>query len=242
MPNLRATTSGRTFLDAHDGAGGKPYVPPEAKPRFRGIMHAWAFVASLPAGALLIVAAAGNTAERWVALIYATSLTGLFGASAAHHRWTGTPWGRPWLRWLDHSMIYVLIAGSYTPLCLVALSQTWRVAVLVAVWSVAVAGVVIKLTRLHRFRRSAGALYLVMGWAAVIVLPQFARRLPPASMTLMAVGGLLYTAGAVVLFRRRPDPLPSVFGYHELWHALVVGAGACHFAMIFVALHSLPRP
>ena len=218
-----------------DASGFDPYAIPEQKPRWRGRLHAWAFFVSVPLGFVLVGFVATEPSTRAVAGIYAASLTGLYAASALHHRYLGTPRGRPWMRWLDHSMIYLLIAGTFTPICFVTLHR-WRAPVLGAMWVAAALGVGIKVTRWRRLRRTGGALYLVMGWAAVLAIPQFAHRLSLGALLLMGLGGLLYTCGAVILFRRRPDPNPAVFGYHEVWHACVVGASACHYAMVALAL------
>lgn len=208
------------------------------KPRWRGRLHLLAAVASVPAGVLLVALVAHGATARIGAAVYALSLTGLFAASATHHHLTGTPWGRPWMRWVDHAMIFVLIAGSYTPICLVALPRRWGVPILLAAWATALAGVVMKLTSLKRYRRVGGFLYMAMGWAAVFALPLFFRNLSEASLLLMMTGGLLYTIGAIVLYRRRPNPRPAVFGYHEIWHAFVVAAGACHFGMVAIVVHA----
>ena len=223
-------------IDRHDAAGVDPYRVPDQKPLWRGRLHAWAFFASLPLGVVLVGLVAHTSPYRVVAVVYALSLTGLYAASAAHHRYLGTPRGRAWMRWLDHSMIYVLIAGTFTPIGYVTLRSNWRWSILATMWGAAIIGVAIKLTRLRRFRRMGGALYLMMGWAAFFGVPQFAHFLSISALILMAGGGLLYTSGAVILVRRSPDPNPGVFGYHEVWHACVVGASICHYAMVALAL------
>ena len=194
------------------------------------------FFLSIPAGAAL-VGVATTPSARVGALVYALSLTGLFGTSAAYHRLARSVKARGLLRRLDHAMIFVLIAGSYTPMCLVALEGAWRVSALTLVWAGALAGVALKLFRLEAMRLG-NALYLVLGWAVLAILPQLAQRVAPLTLVLLAAGGLLYTGGAVVLTRRRPDPLPHVFGYHEVWHSLVVAAAACHYVMILRVLRA----
>ena len=165
--------------------------------------------------------------------MYWASLAGLFGASASYHRLGRTPRSVKWLRRLDHSMIFVLIAGTYTPICLLVLPKAWGIPMLVAVWVTALAGVIMKMVRVStRGGKSGSWLYVVMGWGAVLVLPQLLSHLDPVRVALLAAGGLLYTAGAVVLGSRRPDPRPATFGYHEIWHAFTIAAGACHFALI----------
>ncbi|MBW3574180.1 MAG: hemolysin III family protein [Actinobacteria bacterium] len=200
------------------------------RPRHRGRMHQIAFFVSIPAGAAL-VALATSASARVGAIVYALSLTGLFGTSAAYHRLAHGVRARAVMRRLDHAMIFVLIAGSYTPMCLLALRGSWRVAALSAVWSVAAVGVALKVFRLQAMRLG-NSLYVVLGWAVLLILPQLTDRVGAATIVLLGAGGVLYTVGAVVLTRRRPDPVPHVFGYHEVWHSLVVAAAACHYVMI----------
>lgn len=206
------------------------------KPRLRGVLHAGTAVVAVPAGGALVAVVDPSPPARLGAAIYALGLVGLFSVSGLYHRLAGTRWGRPWQRWADHAMIYVLIAATYTPICIAGLSTRWAVPLLVVVWTVAVVGVVMKLTPARRYRRALNALYLVMGWGAVVALPAFVRNLSPTVVALMIAGGLLYTAGATVLFRKSPQLRPMVFGYHELWHVFVVAAGVCHFAMVLLAL------
>ena len=142
-----------------------------------------------------------------------------------------------WFRRADHSMIYVLIAGTYTPLCLIALPAIWGIPMLVVAWVAALAGVIMKMVRLGVGEGSSGSwLYIVMGWGAVLTLPVLLTSLDVAQLILLGAGGLLYTLGAVVLARRRPDPVPDRFGYHEVWHSFTIAAGACHFALVATLL------
>ena len=204
-------------------------------PRLRGRLHQVAFFASIPAGIALVVAARSWPARAGV-LVYALSLTAMFGTSAALHRLRWSPRARLRMDRLDRTMIYVLIAGSYTPVCLLALRPGWRVALLALVWTGAAVGIALVL-RWNR-RRGTGVvrmvLYLGLGWMSVLVLPELARTLGLGQLALAVLGGVLYTVGAVVLIRRRPDPSPRVFGYHEVWHACTVAAGACHYALIWL--------
>jgi hemolysin III len=137
---------------------------------------------------------------------------------------------------LDRAMIYVLIAGSYTPVILLALRPGWRVALLALVWTVAAAGIVLVLLRTANpvVGLTRMILYLGLGWVSILLLPQLVGTLGLGRVTLAMVGGLFYTAGVVVLIRQRPDPVPQVFGYHEVWHAFTVAAGVCHFAFIWL--------
>lgn len=201
------------------------------KPLLRGRIHLAALLASVPAGVLVVLNA--STGEgRGAAVVYALTLSALFAASSAYHRLGRTERSRQWLRRMDHSTIYLLIAGSYTPICLLVLDGWRGWSMLSAVWAMAAIGVVLKLTRFDRTAVAGSVLYIAMGWAAVLVLPAMATALRPVTLSLLIVGGLTYTVGAVVLGRRRPDPFPRVFGYHEVWHTLVVVAGICHYTAI----------
>jgi hemolysin III len=207
-----------------------------AKPRLRGRLHQVAFAASIPAGSALVLAARTLPA-RLAAAVYALSLAGLYGTSAAFHlgRWSAAMRRR--MDQADHVMIYVLIAGSYTPFALLALDRAWGLTVLGVVWTVAVGGIAVVILR-HRIRLVGITLYLTLGWLGVLTLPWLAGRLGIAKLSLLLVGGILYTVGAVVLGRRRPDPNPLVFGYHEVWHAFTVAAGLCHYALIWLLVRA----
>lgn len=191
-----------------------------------------AFVLSLPAG-LALVELARPGAGRVGALIYALSLSALYGASAAYHRLGRSPVSQRWLRRIDHATIYVLIAGTYTPVCLLVLEGAWRWSLLGAVWTAAAVGVAMKLFRFDQGQRWGSVLYGAMGGAVVVVVPQLLTRLPVWAFGLLVAGGAVYTVGALVLATRRPNPYPRVFGYHEVWHCMVVVAGAFHWAVVF---------
>jgi len=210
-------------------------LPLPGKPRLRGRLHQVAFVVSIPAGIALVWAAQSPLA-RVAALVYAISLAAMFGTSAALHRRHWSP--RAWLRMdqLDRVMIYVLIAGSYTPVVLLALRPGWRVAFLALVWTVAAVGICLVLVwnRGRVIFVTRMVLYLGLGWISVVLLPQLADTIGLGRLALGVIGGVLYTVGVVVLIRRRPDPNPRVFGYHEVWHAFTVAAGACHYALIWL--------
>ncbi len=202
------------------------------RPSWRGWLHAVAFVLALPAG-LYLLTAADTAAARVAVAVYWASLAGSFATSASYHRLARSARAVLWFRRADHSMIFCLIAGTYTPLCLVALPAVWGIPMLVVAWVTALAGVIMKMVRLGTSPGASGSwLYLVLGWAAILTLPALVESLDAAQLVLMGAGGLLYTVGAVVLGRRRPDPIPERFGYHEVWHAMTVVAGACHFVLI----------
>ncbi len=207
------------------------------KPKLRGRLHQIAFVLSIPAGVALIVAAWTSPVARLAAAVYAISLAGLYGTSAAYHlgRWSAATQRR--MDQADHAMIYVLIAGSYTPFALLALDRTWGVTILGLVWAVALGGIAVVILR-HRIRVVGITLYLTLGWLSVVTLPWLASRLGIAKLTLLLAGGILYTVGAVVLGRQRPDPRPLVFGYHEVWHAFTVAAGTCHYILIWLLVRA----
>ena len=207
------------------------------RPRFRGVSHQYAFFASLITGAALVLVAPTRKATT-AAAIYAASVSGLFGASALYHRVSWRPAARRWMRRLDHSMIFVLIAGTYTPFALLILHGTLAGVVLGIVWGGAVAGAVLKLAWVDAPKWLMAAIYLALGWVGVATVPQMLSRAGAGAVTLLFVGGALYSAGAVVYALRRPDPRPAVFGYHEIFHVLVIAATAVHYAAI--AGYALP--
>jgi hemolysin III len=201
------------------------------RPLLRGVFHQVGFSASLVVGTLLIVGADG--ARRHVAAaVFAGAVAACFGASALYHRITWTPGMRLWMRRVDHAGVYLLIAGTYTPVCLLVLRGDWRLIVLTTVWGCAAAAAIFKFVWVDAPKWLAAALGIMLGWAGVVVLPQLATRLNPAAVTLLGVGGLIYTAGAIVYARRRPDPIPTVFGYHELFHVLTLIAVSCQYVAI----------
>jgi hemolysin III len=204
---------------------------PTARPTLRGRLHQIAFFVSIPAGIALVVVARA-TAARVAAVIFAATLTGLYGVSAAYHRGQWSVGARRLMKHLDHSMIFVFIAGTYTPVTLLALRPAWGITLLVLAWSGAAVGVLVTVLRLERWHALGFAMYLVLGWLAIVATPQLVHSLSRPELALLVVGGVLYTVGAVVLARKRPDPNPAVFGYHEVWHTFVVSANACHFALV----------
>ncbi len=208
------------------------------KPRLRGVSHQWAFVVSLFLGLALILMA-DNGKATLAAAIYAVSLSALFGTSALYHRvnWT-RPDVRQWMRRLDHSMIFLLIAGTYTPFALLVLNGPLADAILAVVWIGALAGTIVEMIWINHPKWVGAIIYLSLGWVAVAAAPGLWSALGPAVTLLVSVGGLLYTIGAVVYATQRPNPSPTVFGYHEVFHALVIAAAAAHFAAI--ALFALP--
>ena len=204
--------------------------PGPATPRLRGVAHQWAFVASIFTGAALVLGAPSARA-RLAAAIYAVSVAALFASSALDHRvrWR-SPAARRWMRRLDHSMIFVVtrLAGTYTPFALIALAG----ALLIAVWAGAAAGVVLTLAWIDAPEWLVALLYVLLGWVGAVALPGLIATLGAGPAALVAAGGVLYTAGAVVYARKRPDPVSAVFGYHEVFHVLVIAAALLQYAAI----------
>jgi hemolysin III len=207
------------------------------RPRLRGVFHQCAFFVSLASGTLLVLLAATTRASVAVA-IYAASVSALFGVSALYHRVTWTAPARRRLRRLDHAMIFLLIAGTYTPVGLLVLEGTLATVVLAVVWGGAVAGIVLELAWTGAPRWLGGTVYLALGWVAVVAMPQLFARLGVAGGLLIVAGGMVYSAGAAVYALRRPDPVPAVFGYHEVFHLLVIAGVAAHF--LAISLFALP--
>jgi hemolysin III len=203
-----------------------------ARPRLRGVWHKWACLWSIPLGVALVMVA-HNTRARVAVSVYAVTLVALFGVSALYHRvnWTSIS-ARRWMRRLDHSMIFILIAGTYTPFALLALHGALAIAILVAVWTGALTGAIFNLIWSAAPKWLLAVIYISLGWVAVAAVPQLAAAIGIAGLALLALGGLLYTVGAVIYAMKRPDPVPAVFGYHEVFHALVILAAAIQYAVI----------
>jgi hemolysin III len=207
------------------------------KPRLRGVFHELGFYVALGLGSALVATADAGRA-RVAAVVFATCVVLCFGASALYHRPTWTPRVRAWLARLDHAGVYLLIAGSYTPFGLLVMSKGWAVPVLTIVWSGALAAILLKLVWVRSPKWLSAGIGLALGWVAVAAVSQL-LRLPLVAVVLVAAGGLLYTGGAIVYIRRSPDPVPSVLGYHELFHVLTLAATGCLYASI--AFFVLPR-
>lgn len=202
-----------------------------ARPLLRGVLHQVAFSASLVVGTLLIVGADG-VRRHVAAAVFAGAVATCFGLSALYHRITWTPRLRLWMRRADHAGVYLLIAGTYTPICLLVLAGTWRWVVASVVWAGAGAAAVLKFVWVAAPKWLAAVIGIALGWTGVAVLPQIATRLDPAAVALLGGGGIVYTAGAIVYARRRPNPLPTIFGYHELFHLLTLVAVSCQYVAI----------
>ena len=201
------------------------------KPLLRGVLHQAAFAVSLVLGTLLVVGTEGGS-QRAAASVFAASVAACFGMSALYHRVRWAPSVRLWMRRLDHAGIYLLIAGTYTPVCLLALDGAWRPIALSLVSLAAATAIALKFAWVAAPKWLAAAMGIGLGWVGVALLPQLATRLDPVAIVLLALGGLAYTVGAIVYTRRRPDPAPSVFGYHELFHAFTIVGVACQYVAI----------
>ena len=213
-------------------------VPLPQKPRLRGVLHQYAFFVSLFCGVGLILAASGGRA-RLAATIYAAAVSALLGTSALYHRVTWRPSARRWMRRLDHSMIFVLIAGTYTPVALLALKGTLATAILIALWIGAIAGVVFKIAWIDAPKWLFAAVYVALGLVTAAVFGELPAAIGWLGVAGLATGGLLYVIGAVIYASGRPNPVPNVFGYHEVFHTFVLAAAGLHYAVIAFAV--LPR-
>ena len=208
------------------------------KPRLRGVLHEYAFFVSLACGLALVLAASDGRA-RAAATIYAVALSGLLGTSALYHRVTWRPNARRWMRRLDHSMIFVLIAGTYTPVALLALKGPLASTILIVLWFGAIGGVIFKLLWIDAPKWLFAAIYVLLGLVTAAVFGELPAAIGWLGVAGLATGGLLYVIGAVIYASGRPNPWPRVFGYHEIFHALVIAAAALHFAVIAFAV--IPR-
>ncbi len=213
-------------------------VMAKVKPRLRGVFHEYAFPVALLAGVLLVLLAPSGRAKL-AAGIYAFSLAALLGTSALYHR---VDWKRPrlrlWVRRLDHSMIFLLIAGTLTPFALLILHGAFAEAVLIAVWAGAAVGIVVELIWVQAPKWVSVVVYVGVGWIGAVAFPAIAIDAGIGAAILIALGGVLYTTGAVIYARESPNPNPAVFGYHEIFHVLVLAAATAHF--VAIAVYALP--
>lgn len=205
----------------------------------RGWLHAYAFLVAVVCGVVLCAVAATRpgVAPLVSCLVYSVTVCGLFGVSALYHRRVWSPRGYGLMRRLDHAMIFVFIAGTYTPFSVLLLPPATATTILAVVWGGAVAGVALKLAWPHAPRWLSAPLYLMLGWVAVVVLPDLLRAGGVTAFVLLVVGGACYTAGAVCYALRRPNPWPAVFGHHELFHAATLVAAVCHHIAVYFTLY-----
>ncbi|HEU5472046.1 MAG TPA: hemolysin III family protein [Actinophytocola sp.] len=216
--------------------------PPTApvKPRMRGVIHYWSFVASVATGATLIAVAAATVSARaaLATSVYGVTVLAMFGVSALYHRrWWVSLRVRAWMKRLDHSMIFLFIAGTYTPFMLLSMPPTSGYVVLAIVWSGALLGVALKLFWPHAPRWLGTPIYIALGWVAVFILPDLLHHAGVAALVLLLAGGLLYTLGAIFYATRWPNPWPHHFAHHEFFHAATVLAAITHYIAIWLAMY-----
>lgn len=210
---------------------------PEGKPRLRGVIHTYGAVIAAVAGIPLVTAGFLESAAAGLALlVYAITVIGVFGVSAAYHRGPWSDATRIWMKRADHSMIFVFIAGSYTPIAVIALPGSVASVVLAIVWAGALAGVALKLLWPHAPRWVGVPLYIALGWVVIVVAGDLVRGAGWAAAILLIIGGVLYSGGAVLYASRWPNPWPGAFGHHEFFHAATVIAAACHYAAMWLVL------
>ncbi|MFD8494504.1 hemolysin III family protein [Amycolatopsis sp. NPDC059657] len=212
----------------------------DSRPRLRGHLHSWSFFFALAGAATLITLAATTVSARatLATSVYGLTVLGLFGVSALYHRRIWSPKAYKWMKRADHSMIFLFIAGTYTPFGLLAMSQPAGYIVLAVVWGGAVAGVALKMLWPHAPRWLGVPIYIALGWVAVFVLPELATHAGIAALVLLCVGGLFYTVGAIFYASRWPNHWPETFGYHEYFHACTVLAATSHYVAIWLAMYS----
>lgn len=197
-----------------------------------GLTHLFGAVAAFIGLIYMICASWGNlTKELWL-IIYGISLIFMFSASAAYHLIQSEQKVIHWLRILDHSAIYILIAGTYTPLCCYYFSGFWRWGLLLIIWIMAISGVIINFFAMNAPRWITTGIYLIMGWFSILAIQEMLRTMPPGAIAWLITGGVLFTMGAVVYVLKKPDPLPNRFGFHEIWHIFVLAGCMAHFILI----------
>lgn len=225
---------------ADDFADGD-WTHPDTRPRMRGWLHLFSFFGAIAAGAVLIPLAFVESARAGLSVtVYCVTICGLFGVSALYHRRRWTPRGWRVMKRLDHSMIFLFIAGTYTPFALLAVDEVTGYWVLLVVWIGALCGVTLKMTWPTAPRWVGVPLYIGLGWVAVFVLTDILHFAGVTSLVLLAVGGVLYTLGGIAYALKRPDPWPGTFGYHEVFHAMTVVAAICHYIAVYFAMYNSP--
>lgn len=201
-----------------------------------GLTHLAGAVLALAGLAVLIAVSGSQSLERISLLVYSASLFLLFSASSIYHLVCSTPKVTRVLRNLDHAAIYLLIAGTYTPFCMIALEGFWRWGLMIVIWSLALIGIAVNIWMIRAPRWITAGVYVVMGWLCVFALPQMLAHLPAVSIYWLVTGGILYTVGAVIYITKRMDFFPETFGFHEVWHIFVLLAAAAHFAAVYTML------
>jgi hemolysin III len=197
-----------------------------------GLTHLFAAVAALAGLIVLLVLGAGDPVKEISLLIYGLCLIALFSASATYHMVNGSTSLIAWLRKVDHSVIYIFIAGTYTPICLYFFDGFWKWGLLAIIWLMALTGVIVKLFVINAPRWVTAGVYLVMGWLGIIGIRQIVASMPAAAIAWLVLGGILFTVGAVIYITKKPDPWPGVFGFHEIWHIFIILACLSHYILI----------
>jgi len=211
-------------------------VEPDQKPTWRGWIHTGVLPIAIAGGIVLVAVADGLVAKIAVSVFFAGSVL-LFGTSAIYHRFNWSPKVKVALKRVDHANIFLLIAGSYTPITLLALPQDKGLGLIIAIWTTALLGIGFRVFWIGAPRWLYVIIYIAMGWAAVIYLPEFIA-VNLLMMVLILVGGLLYTLGAIVYAMKKPNPIPGHFGFHEIFHSFTVLAFLCHWsAVLIIALN-----
>jgi hemolysin III len=221
--------------------GDADYDHPDTRPRMRGWLHLFAFFGAIVAGAVLIpLAFAQGARAGWPVSLYCLTILGLFGVSAAYHRRRWSPRGWKLMKRADHSMIFLFIAGTYTPFAFLAVPEPTGWWLLAGVWTGAALGIALKVVWPHAPRWLGVPIYLGLGWAAVFVLVDIVRLVGVTAMVLLAIGGVLYSIGAVAYAAKRPNPWPGTFGYHEVFHAMTIVAATCHYIAVYFTIYNSP--
>jgi hemolysin III len=231
-PSLNPPASGSSAVAAITSAVA------DLKPRLRGWLHAYAALISIVTGATLIAvsAAVRGGAPAATTSVYAATVTLLFGTSALYHRINWSERHRALMKRLDHSMIFVFIAGTYTPIAALTLPRDSAIAVLIAVWTGALFGVALQITWPGAPRWLSAPCYIALGWVAAFVMPDLLHNAGVATLVLIAAGGVIYTLGAIVYATKRPNPWPGTFGFHEVFHTCTLVAAVCHYIAIWLAV------
>ncbi|WP_040337327.1 PAQR family membrane homeostasis protein TrhA [Candidatus Blastococcus massiliensis] len=221
--------------------GDRDWNHPDTRPRMRGWLHLFSFFGAIVSSAVLIPLAYVESARAGISVtVYCLTICGLFGVSALYHRRRWSPRGWRLMKRLDHSMIFLFIAGTYTPFALLAVDEATGFLVLAVVWAGALGGVTLKMTWPTAPRWVGVPLYIALGWVAVFVLTDILHFAGVTSLVLLAAGGVLYTLGGIAYGIKRPDPWPGTFGYHEVFHAMTVVAAICHYIAVYFAMYNSP--
>jgi hemolysin III len=228
MADMATSTLDRVSTGVMDAPLGTP-----SRPSWRGRLHLISLYWAVPALVLLAMRAEGARARAGV-IVYAVGLCSMLAVSTTYHRWVHTLRSRRIWRSADHAVIFAAIGGTFTPLCLIALGTGWAIALLITVWAAAALGALMKIVRWRHAERVGPIMYIGIGWAGTLLVPSIWRSAGIAPVLLMLFGGLAYTIGAVGFGRQWPKLRPSVFGYHEVWHAFTVAAAAAQLAAVWI--------